>query len=177
MLTEKQQEWINHLSDTKIVKIKPYNPLSKTAFESRKQQLQAIVGSDTEILFKGAAAWEISGKGDIDIYIPSPAAQFDTYFHQLKDSLGEPGSFYPLERVRWNTTTNNIETEIFLVNQDADFWKESLDFWNYIESHPEALNEYRIIKENADGKSVREYYQAKIEFYNKSLNIIKQSLQ
>jgi GrpB-like predicted nucleotidyltransferase (UPF0157 family) len=66
---------------------------------------------------------------------------------------------------------SSIEVEIFLVNQDAASWKDSLVFWDYIKSHPETLEEYRKIKEEAEGTSTREYYTRKTEFINKALEI------
>jgi GrpB-like predicted nucleotidyltransferase (UPF0157 family) len=63
--------------------------------------------------------------------------------------------------------------EIFLVNQYATFCKDSLVFWDYIKSHPETLEEYRKIKEAAEGTSTREYYTRKVEFINKVLEIAK----
>ena len=169
MLTKKQVEWLNHLSDSNKVKIIPYDPKVKKVFQKQQKEIQSLLGPKTLVLHKGASAWGISGKGDLDIYIPTTAEQFARYFEQLKEILDEPGSYYPLERVRWNKQVDGIETEIFLVNKDVPFWKDSLIFWEYIESHPETLEEYRKLKEAAEGMSTREYYRVKIEFYNKTL--------
>lgn len=173
MLTKKQKEWLNHLSNSNKVKIIPYNPKVKKVFQKQQKEIQSLLGPKTLVLHEGASAWGISGKGDLDIYISVTVEQFNRYFEQLKEILGEPGSYYPLERVRWNRLVDDIESEIFLVNQDAPFWKESLIFWEYIEGHPEALEEYRQLKESAEGMSTREYYRVKIEFYNKILDLTK----
>jgi GrpB-like predicted nucleotidyltransferase (UPF0157 family) len=173
MLSEKQKAWLNHLSDTNKVKITPYDPKVKEIFNGQKQEIQSVLGEDAVILHEGASAWGISGKGDIDIYIPVLVTEFNNTFKKLKLSLGEPGSYYQDERVRWNTELDDTEVEIFLVNQDATFWKDSLVFWDYIKSHPETLEEYRKIKEAAEGTSTREYYTRKVEFINKVLEIAK----
>lgn len=173
MLSKKQKDWLNHLSDTNKVKIVAYDPRVKEIFEKEKKELQNILGSNAIVLHEGASAWGISGKGDIDIYIPVPVTEFNISFEKLKASLGEPGSFYQDERVRWNKEVNSTEVEIFLVNLDATFWKDSLVFWDYIKSHPETLEEYRKIKEAAEGTSTREYYTRKTEFINKVLEVAR----
>lgn len=173
MLTEQQKNWLNHLSDTNVVKIVPYNPRVKEVFRQQQSEIQSVLGKDTIVLHKGASAWGISGKGDVDIYIPVPAEQFDSSFEQLKQSLGEPGSHYSLERVRWNRIVEDIEVEIFLANKDATFYKDSLAFWEYMETHPEALEEYRILKEQAEGTTSREYYTRKTIFINKIMQLIR----
>src|SRR3990167_6273410 len=102
MLTKQQENWLNHLSDTNKVKIIPYNPRVKEVFKQQRAELQKVLVEDAQILHKGASAWEISGKGDVDIYIPIEVENFDNYFDRLKQMLGEPGSHYHHERVRWN---------------------------------------------------------------------------
>lgn len=173
MLTEQQKDWLNHLSDSHKVRIIPYDPRVKEIFKQQREEILTILGTDTVVLHKGASAWGISGKGDVDIYIPVSLQQFSNYFERLKKSLGEPGSFYQNERVRWNKKVENIEVEVFLVNQDADFWKESILFWNYMETHPDALEEYGKIKEEAEGTSTREYYTRKLMFINKIISLVK----
>lgn len=173
MLSEKQKKWLNTLSTSNKVKIVPYNPEVKTVFKQQQEELQSILGKDVTVIHQGASAWGISGKGDVDIYVPVPLKQFNNYFEKLKVAFGEPGSYYNLERVRWNRNIKNIEIEIFLVNQDALFWKDNLIFWDYLKAYPEVLEEYRILKEAADGTSTREYYTRKIIFINRILDLAK----
>lgn len=175
MLSQKQKDWLNHLSDTNKVKVIPYDPKVKEIFIKQKKEIQDILGENSVVLHEGASAWGISGKGDIDIYIPVPVTEFNDTFEKLKASLGEPGSFYQDERVRWNRELENTEVEIFLVNQDATFWKDSIIFWDYIKSHPKTLEEYKVIKEKAEGTSTREYYTRKTEFINKTLELARNS--
>jgi GrpB-like predicted nucleotidyltransferase (UPF0157 family) len=173
MLTKQQKDWLNHLSDTHKVEIVPYDPRVKKIFQQIKAELEQVLDGDSVILHKGASAWGISGKGDVDIYIPVPVEQFNNYFKRLKTLLGEPGSYYDKERVRWNKQSDDIEVEIFLVNKDAEFYKDSELFWDYIETHPGVLEEYRKIKEEAEGTSTREYYTRKVIFINKVMESIK----
>lgn len=175
MLSQQQKNWLNKLSDTNKVKIVPYDPKVKDVFKEQKKEIQTILGEDATVLHEGASAWGISGKGDVDIYIPVPVDKFDYSFEKLKEALGEPGSYYHHERVRWNRESQNLEIEIFLVNQDAAFWKNSLIFWGYLKSHSETLEEYTKIKEAAEGTSTREYYTRKTLFINKILELVRKN--
>lgn len=83
MLSQKQKGWLNHLSDTNKVKIIPYDPKAKEIFTKQKKEIQDILGEDITVLHEGASAWGISGKGDIDIYIPVPVSEFNNTFKKL----------------------------------------------------------------------------------------------
>lgn len=166
MLTDKDLEWLNHLSDTNQVKIIPYNPKVKEIFAKQKKEIQQTLGQGVSVQHRGATNLGISGKGDIDIYIPTSKDQFDIYLNQLKSLLGEPGSLYSYERVRWNREDEGFEIEIFLMNKDHPAWLKSVAFEDYLLSHSEELEKYRKLKENAEGVSTREYYKRKIEFIN-----------
>lgn len=175
MLTSKQKKWLDHLSDNNHIKIIPYDIKTKNVFNTIKQEILSFLGEDAEVLHKGATNMGISGKGDIDVYIPVEPSDFDQKYIKIKNIYGEPGSFYPLERVRWNKEVEGIEVEIFLINKTHPGWTESVLFEDYLNSHPEALNDYRSLKENAEGVSTREYYRRKLEFMNKILEKAKSS--
>lgn len=172
MLTEQQIDWLNKLSDTDKVKIVPYNPKITQIFKKQQAELQSILGLDAVVLHQGASAWGISGKGDVDIFIPVGSNNFGIYFEKMKLTLGEPGS-RDNERIRWNRQVEDIKVEIFLVNQDMDSYRDNITFWDYIETHPDVLEEYRKIKEEAEGTSTREYYTRKVNFINSILQSIK----
>ncbi len=166
MLTDADITWLNHLSDDNQVQIVPYNPKSKEIFQIQKAELQNILGQGFDVLHRGATSMGISGKGDIDIYIPVSAEQFNETLDVLKEHLGEPGSHYPLERVRWNRLVDNFDVEVFLINEQAEGWLKSEKFENYLKTHAEALEAYRKLKEESAGLSTRAYYRRKIEFMN-----------
>lgn len=166
MLTSDQKNWLNKLSDANKVKIIPYDPKVLEIFKQKKSYLKSILGKNAQILHKGASAWGISGKGDIDIYIPVMAKKFESTFSTLKLHLGDPGSYYPNERARWNSQEDNIDIEYLLTNKEATFWQELELFWDYIETHPVVLREYELLKASCDGKSTKYYYTQKIMFFN-----------
>lgn len=173
MTTKKQEEWLNHLTDDDHVIIVPFNPNVKKIFKDVKQQLQAILGKQVEIVHRGASSMGISGQGDIDIYIPVEAQFFNNYLSKLVEALGKPGSLYPLERARWVKKIEGVRVETFLMNNEHPAWITSTIFEAYLRTHPISLTKYEKIKQDAEGKSTREYYRVKIEFINKILRLAK----
>jgi GrpB-like predicted nucleotidyltransferase (UPF0157 family) len=61
--------------------------------------------------------------------------------------------------------------DIFLVNETNVGWLNGINFENYLRSHPETLEQYRLLKEVGHGLSSREYYRRKTEFFNEILLI------
>ena len=166
MLADDQKRWLDTLPGTDTIEIVPYTPQAKEVFQQQQAEIQSILGADAVELHKGATAWGISGQGDVDIYVPVSISQFDSELDKLRGALGEPASVYPHTRVRWNRTVAGMKVEIQLVNQDAEFYRNNVAFWDYLETHPTALAEYERVKAEAAGTSTREYYTRKVLFIN-----------
>lgn len=166
MITEKQQKWIDHLSATDKIKIVPFDPTAGAKFQKIKQKIQDSLGKDISVFHRGASSLGISGQDEIDIYVPEPPTQFNPLIEPLKELFGEPGSHYPLERVHFVTEIDGKHIDVFLINEECEGWINGVKFENYIRSHPEALEEYRKLKEAGNGLSGRAYYTRKIEFFN-----------
>ncbi|KXK09040.1 MAG: hypothetical protein UZ21_OP11001000093 [Microgenomates bacterium OLB22] len=175
MLTKKQQEWLEKLSDVDQVQIYPYNPAVKEIFQREKQTLLQLLGDSIDIYHMGASSLEISGKGDVDIYIPVEVGLFEPFLVKLKDSYGEPGSVSLQNRARFNIYREDIELEILLVNKDSEDWTNNRLFWNHLKENPSALIDYERLKESSGGMSTREYYRRKILFINEILSTITDS--
>ncbi|MCX6781892.1 MAG: GrpB family protein [Candidatus Magasanikbacteria bacterium] len=169
MLTPEQQEWVNHLSDTNIISVLPYNPKTKTIFKMIKKDLINVLGK-TRISLRGSTALGIAGQGEIDLYIPISNRNFNVYLDKLIKYLGQPGSVYPLRRVRFVKYIDDIKIEIFLINKNHSDWKRSIKFEKILRNDPNALKEYETLKIQNDGTSPRNYYAKKIEFINNMLS-------
>lgn len=169
MLTEKQKTWLNHLSDTDEVKILPFDPKAKEYFEQQKNEIQAILGEGIEVVHMGASNMGISGQNDIYIYIPVPLEHLDELLEKLRQVYGNPGSHYPDERARFNRYKDETKMEVHLINRAFEGWITSNTFETYLKIHPEALEEYKKLKESLAGKSTRKYYTRKTEFINEIL--------
>lgn len=171
MLSEKQITWLNHLSDTDKIQILPFNPKAKKYFQQQKKELQNFLGNNVKIFHRGASNMKISGQGDIDIYIPVPVEHFNEILEKLKQQYRETGSHYPKERAKFNRYKETIKIEIFLINKSCKGWITCNIFENYLKNYPEALEEYRKLKEDANGASTKEYYRRKNEFINEILEL------
>ncbi len=166
MLTKKQEEWINHLSDESTIKITPFDPNCEEKFEKVKSIICSKLGKETKVEHRGASSLGISGQDEIDVYVPILQNQFDSHIFTLTELFGKPRSCYPLERARFATDIDGKHVDVFLINEEGDGWVDCVKFENYIRATPEALDEYRKLKESGNGLSVREYYRTKIEFIN-----------
>lgn len=175
MLTAEQKKWIAHLSDKDKINIVPFDPTAEEKFKKIKQRVQDALGKELPVEHHGATSLGISGQDEIDIYIPVPSAKFNSRTRHLSNIFGEPRSLYTLQRARFVTEEEGKHVDIFLVNADHDDWRSLTKFESYLRTHPEALEDYRMFKENCDGISTREYYRRKIEFVNEILDKARNS--
>src|SRR3989344_482456 len=120
MFTDKQKKWLEHLSDSDFTKNIPFTSQVINDFYELRKELQEIVGKEVDVTLKGSSSLGISGKGELDVYIPVPTDKFDKTLQKLINAYGEPGSHYPLERARFNRMVNKTEAEIFLINSDNE---------------------------------------------------------
>ncbi len=176
MLTTGQQEWIDHLSDTKTVSIVPFDPTCEQKFLKIKKEIQSILGREQEIVHSGASSLRISGQDEIDIYVPVLPAIFDKTIIALKNLFGEPASYYTLVRSRFVTGVEGKHVDVFVINKEDFGWTGAVAFMSYLRSNPEVLERYRKLKEGLNGKTQREYYRIKTEFINEILGKTGQNL-
>lgn len=172
MLTPEQEKWIAHLSDETKIKIVPFDPSAPEKFEKIKTKICSTLGNEVKVYHCGATCLGISGQDEIDVYIPVPEQNFNSFISPLTEMFGQPASHYPLERARFKTFVDGKHVDVFLINETSSGWINGVKFENYLRSHPEALESYRILKENGNGLSTREYYRRKIEFINYILSKI-----
>lgn len=173
MLTEADINWLKRLSNSNKVKIVPYNPKVKKVFEKQKKEILDILGTSVQVLHLGATSMGISGQGEIDLAISVSLDRFGEFIEKLKKVYGEPASFSPNNRVRFNHKIDDINIEIVIVNQNSEGWRKNLAFDKYLKTHPEELESYRKLKEDSNGMGIKEYYRRKMEFIN---NILAKAL-
>jgi len=163
MLTEEQEKWINHLSNDIKVEIFPYNPEVKVVFKAIKKEILSFL-PEVDVFHCGSTALEISGQGEIDLYIPVLGKYFVIYLQKLIGHFGKPGSIHPNKRARFVKYVNGIKIEMFLVNKESDDWKNLIKFEDYLRNNKSALKAYEKLKLESNGLSIREYYRKKLEF-------------
>ena len=169
MLTPEQEKWINHLSDQDQITIIAFDASAQQKFEAVKARIQAVLGKNVRVEHRGATHLGISGQDEIDVYIPVAASQFNSLLDPLTVAFGPARSHYPLERARFVTFEAGKHIDIFLINDSSQSWLEGVKFEDYLLSHPTALERYRLLKEEGQGLSTREYYRRKVEFINEIL--------
>lgn len=169
MLTSEQEKWINHLSDTDVVTVIPFDSSTAEKFELVRARIQEALGEHVRVEHHGATSLGISGQDEIDVYLPVSPARFDALVESLKPLFGEPRSFYPLKRARFVTEEDGKHIDIFPINEESDDWKNLVKFETILRSDPAKLEAYKILKESGNGLSTREYYRRKLEFINEIL--------
>jgi len=169
MLSKKQQDWLNHLSTEKKITILPYDSRVNEIFLKIKDKIQDNLGKDTRVEHRGASSLGISGQDEIDVYVPVPPSEFDSYIPKISKVFGEPRSLYPLERVRFSEEIDGKKIDLFLINEEHEDWLKGVKFENYLKSHTKDLEKYKKLKEEMDGFSVKDYYTRKNKFINEIL--------
>jgi GrpB-like predicted nucleotidyltransferase (UPF0157 family) len=173
MITPEQEKWLAHLSDDNKVVIYPADSQAQEKFSKIKNQVQTVLGENINILHRGATSLGISGQGELDVYIPVSAKNFDSMVKSVEGIFGKPKSLYPLERARFITSVDSTKVEVFVINEEKSGWIDSCRFEQYLKEHPEALEEYKELKEKGQGLSTQKYYRRKVEFINDILDRAK----
>lgn len=171
MLTPIQQKWVENLNDLDHVKIIPFDVTAQEKFEKVKLKILAELGKETVYVHSGATSLGISGQDEIDTYIPIDVKLFDAYIEKLSKIFGPPRKIYPKDRAHFKVYEEGKRVDIYLINKDAPSWTEGVKFNNYLKTHPDQLEKYRILKESAAGLSTREYYRKKLEFINEIMSL------
>jgi hypothetical protein len=145
--------------DTKPVDIKPFNPKARDVAEEYIQNLREII-QIKDILLRGSTAFEIWGKGDIEIGIYPNDKQ---WFEILKSLINHYKGIGNLEKdyARFNEKYQGFEIEIILMRGvDARIDKKQLEF---MKNNRDIAKEYESIKREF-AYSRREYERKKKEF-------------
>jgi len=167
MITPEQEKWIEGLSD-RVISIVPYDPRSEELFESVKRKIESVLGKGVEICHIGSSYLGISGQNEIDVQIPVEKEKFSIYIPLLEKVFGEVRKIYP-SRARFEVRESDKKIDLAIVDINSKNWTDNVSFHNYLRSHPLDLEKYRILKEECDGLTTREYYRRKIEFINEIL--------
>jgi GrpB-like predicted nucleotidyltransferase (UPF0157 family) len=172
MLSVEQEAWVNHLSDQDRISIYPYDPGVPEIFDEIKMKIKSVL-PEVDVEHHGASSLRISGQDEIDVYIPVEENKFRETVGSVAKFFGEPASFYDLVRARFPFKMRNKRADIMVVNKEAKSWLESIVFERYLTANAQALKEYEKLKELGNGSSTRNYYRAKIEFINSTLERAK----
>jgi len=174
MLTPEQEKWVSTLSDSDEIRIFPFDPTAEDKFNIIKKLILAELGEKNAVEHRGATSLGISGQNEIDVYIPVSGEDFISLRVPLESIFGKPGSIHT-DRVRYRTYVDKKRIDVFLVKEDSPDWQNLNDFEKYMSSHPDALEDYRLLKEQGNGLSTQEYYRQKIHFLNSILSKVNKT--
>ena len=166
MLTENQEKYLLKIPEDKKVKIFPYNPKAKEIVADIKRKILEE-GIDLEVAHMGASALEISGQGDIDLYVLCKEEDFDAYTPRLEKLFGLRIS--DISIYKWQLNIDGFEIEMYLTDPKTPSMKEQIDVFEKLKNNKELLKEYELIKLSADNLSFKEYMRRKYEFFNRIL--------
>ncbi len=166
MLNSEQQKWIDHLSDESKIEVVPFDPTSQAKFEKVRSIIINKFGQTIQLEHRGASSLCISGQNEIDTYIPVDIRFFDIYITKLTKVFGKPRKIYIGDRAHFIAWEDSKRVDIYLINKKSPSYLNGVKFENHLKSHSDDLEKYRILKEEGNGLSVREYYRRKIEFIN-----------
>ena len=167
MLTPEQEKWIGSLSD-RIIKIVPYDPRAEEFFNIVREKIFSVLGRDMGVEHGGSTMLGISGQDEVDISIVARKEDFAEYIPKLEPIFGPVRSLYP-DRARFEVREGDKKIDLKIVDSNHPNYLEGKVFEKYLRDHPEDLERYRILKEECDGKTVKEYQRRKTEFSNEIL--------
>jgi len=167
MITPEQEKWIETLSDN-AVRIVPYDNRSNYLFNRVKKKIHNLLGSRVIVEHCGVSSFGISGQDEIDVSIVVKKDKFDTYIPKLETEFGSVRSRY-VDRARFEVREEGKKIDLKLVDIDHPNYINSKIFETHLRSNPEGLERYRILKEETNGVTVKEYYRTKIDFINNIL--------
>lgn len=169
MLTDVQRKYLETISDTKIIHIKPYNPKCNEVAHKLIEQIKS--SSTLDVLYTGASALGISGVNDIDFTILCPRLDFQKYLPRIEKILGKPQKIGE-QNIRWEgIEIGGVAVDVHMTDPNNPFLAEHIQLFELLKNNRRLLKEYEELKQKCDGFSYKEYQRAKYEFYNKVLGL------
>lgn len=165
---------------------KPYSKIFPELFEKEKERIEAFIETDAVIEHIGSTAIpSLGGKGIIDIAIAVKKENLAKVSRQLQ-SIGYEfrPTFSTPDRLYFIIYLPDLEEgirryHIHLTYPENSEWKEFLAFRNHLRKHPESLQEYEKMKQEAaqeandDGERYRKLKSPmfeKVKFWTKQTN-------
>jgi len=169
MLTKGELDYLSKIPEGKKVFIKPFDPKAKKVGNLIVSKIKKEL-PDLEVLFMGAAALEIAGQNDIDIYALADPKDFNKYlptFENLFGKLAKQGKYVKKTFIEWKFKKNGYEVEVYLTEPP----ERQIRVFEILKSNKKLLKEYEDLKVSFDRKSYKDYQKAKYEFYNRILSM------
>lgn len=167
MLTEAQKKYLETIPEDKAARVKAWDPKTKAVAEKIMERIRAA-DPNVRIYYTGASALKLPGENDLDFSILCPRADFAETLPKLETVLGKPQKIGK-ENIRWeDIKVEGYPVDVHLSDINSGiFFKEHLPVFELLKRDRKLWEEYKTLKEQADGLPYREYQRRKYEFYNK----------
>jgi GrpB-like predicted nucleotidyltransferase (UPF0157 family) len=151
----------------KFVSLQPYSPTAQAVAQEVIAQLSQI-HPPLSIHYVGSSALKILGNKDIDLLIECSPDRFSHYlplFNNLSSSYSKRRPRF----VEWRFNRRGYRIELLLIDPTHPDFTRQIKIFQLLQSRPDLLSQYADLKRQLNGKSLREYDQARIYFFNQLL--------
>lgn len=168
MLTEGQERYLKTIPQTAKAEVKPWDSKAAGVAKRLIEDIEKAV-PELEVFWSGVLALGISGQNDIDLSILSSSRDFEKHLPKLIPILGEPQKKSD-KNILWRIVMDGYRLDAYLSDKNSGDIKLHKQIFGLLKGDPRLLEEYKNLKENANGSPLREYQRRKYEFYNRILN-------
>jgi hypothetical protein len=147
----------------KIFHIQLWTPKIQEVAQNLIDNIHAVV-PETQVLFMGAAALKLPGKGDIDLDILCDQKDVASYTQKLSPILGSPKETRNA-LTAWEFKYQDFDIDVILSDPVISHVPEQQKVFEKLKTNPKLLNEYRQLKEACDGLPYVEYEKRKKDFF------------
>ena len=167
MLTTNQEKYVQTIPENSIAEVKPWDPRAAGVAKKIIEDIK-ITAPSLEVFWSGALALGISGQNDIDLSLLSDEPDFKIYLSKLLPILGQPQK-QSETNILWRIVKDGYKLDAYLSHKNSGDIKSHKRLFRLLKNDPDLLQEYKNLKEAANGLPFREYMRRKYEFYNRVL--------
>jgi len=168
VITQREEAYLQTIPTNKKVAISPYNPrLSLLAQQIINEVQQRF--PDATIRHLGAAALEIAGQNELDLYFLASQSDFGLYLRGIEKIFGKPRNMSETS-VAWEFERDETVVEFYLTDPHSETMQRQIKVFELLQNNTSLRNTYEHIKKQYNGKLLKDYQRAKYEFYNAILS-------
>lgn len=167
MLTDDEINYIYTIPKDKVVIIKPFSKKQTKIAEEIISRIKQTF-PHVKILHMGASGLQISGQGDLDIYILTSPSLFSYYLPTLVNLFSKPKT-QRYDSIGWEFEIEGFPVELYLTDPKSKPMQRQIKVYKLLKANKKLRNKYEKLKSQMNGKSFRKYQRKKYEFYHNIL--------
>lgn len=142
-------------------------PFDRNINENGKNLVNKIHNAHPDLVvhFVGSASLKIAGHKDIDLLAECDPKDFEKYIPVLVKIFGKE---YKRRNqfVEWHTKYKGSDVQLMLIDPKHRTFKDLMAMYKLFKTNKQLLTRYKNIKNECEGKSLREYKRRRMEFFN-----------